>query len=237
MLASDPSCTPQAARAALRFLLDSGVDGFVSDTPRNWLAAPAAAPLHPPVAAPVAKPVARKPDSRVPLQAKAISLDALAEEIAAHPHPLNPGDARPSLLHGPEEAPLLLLTDTRLHEDSDAGRLVMAMMAAIGLSDRVARLPVLPWPTSGGRPARPEELADFAPFARAGLRLARPRLALAFGPHVAAPLLGAAARPGEWQMLEGTPLLTTLSPALLLRTPALKAEVWAHLQSLTERLA
>jgi len=98
-------------------------------------------------------------------------------------------------------------------------------------------VPLIPWPTSGGRAARPEELADFAPFASAAVRLARPRLVLAFGPHLTAPLVSAAPRPGDWHNLGELPLLTTLSPALLLRSPALKAEAWAHLQALAERLS
>lgn len=223
------SASQPDASAALRFLLDSGVDCFVQETARNWLVAPVAKPV--PVAPP--KPV----EARAEVKVRATTLAALAAEVAAQPHPLNTGDMQPTLVQGVEEAALLVLTDTRMIEDSEAGRLVKAMLAAIGLSGAAAYLPLLPWPTPGGRAPRPEELVAFAPFSRAAVRLARPKLALALGPHVAAPLMGRAARAGDWVEVEGVPLLTTLSPALLLRTPALKAEAWAHLQSLHGRLA
>lgn len=227
--------SPLSAPAALRFLLDSGVDCFVDERPRNWLATPAV-PAAPVTAAP-RKQAALPEKISAQVQVRATSLEALAEEVGAHPHPLNTGETGPMLLEGTEAAPLLVLTDTRLPEGSEGARLLGAMLAAIGMGERAASLPLLPWPTPGGRTARPEELADFAPFARAALKLARPRLVLAFGPHVAGPLLGRAVRAGDWDMLDDMPILTTLSPALLLRTPTLKAEAWAHLQSLATRLA
>ena len=241
-----PALSPHSARAALAFLRDSGVDGFVGDSPRNWLSSPPQ-PLQE-ARSPQARPspsqaaVGDTPPG-APRQAvqpiRATSLAALEAEVSAYPHPLNPGGGvRPLLLQGPEAASLLLFVETLPAADSDAARLVAAMMAAIGLSmTQVALVPLLPWPTSGGRPARPEELAAFAPVSRAAALLARPRLALALGPHLAAPLLASQPRPGDWQRLDDIALLTTLSPALLLRSPALKLEVWTHLQSVQARLA
>ena len=235
-----PEPDVQAMRTALAFLHESGVDSFTSDSPRNWLVTP------PAVAAPAqaqAAPAPRANAPRAKVTTTATDLEALAAEVAAYPHPLNPGmtsgeGAMPCLLEGPEQAELLLLTETSLSPDSESARLISAMMAAIGLNmAQLARVPLIPWPTSGGRAARPEELADFAPFASAAVRLARPRLVLAFGPHLTAPLVSAAPRPGDWHNLGELPLLTTLSPALLLRSPALKAEAWAHLQALAERLS
>jgi|GEM_PF-1868552 len=242
----------QDAGAALAFLLECGVDTLISEQPRNWLAAPPA-PVTPPreirpeirpAAAPAAAPSATPLAKAAPLPPKAkatplaTDLAALALEVANHAHPLNPGQgAAPILLEGPEHAAVLLLTDTPMSPDSEAGHLIAAMMGAIGLKMAdIARAPLVPWPTNG-RAARPEELSDFAPFAAAAARLARPQMVLALGPHLTDALLEAPASPGNWQTLGDLPLLTTLSPARLLRSPQLKAQAWAHLQSLKDRLS
>jgi DNA polymerase len=169
----------------------------------------------------------------------ATSLAALHAEVAAYAHSLRPAPgAMPCLFEGPEAARLLIMDDRAMGEDSDAARLQAAMLAAIGLDAAlVARVHALPWPTSGGRSPRAEELADFAPFAAAAVRLARPGAVLVFGAHLA-PLLALDPPPvGQLGTLGEAALMITLSPSRLLRAPKLKAEAWAHLQALGGHLA
>jgi len=231
---SSAPLSPQQARAALVWLLEAGVDTPISETPRSWLA-PAAPSGPPPV---IAKPKPEPATATAPATTSATSLDALSVEVAEFAHPLRPAAAaRPALFEGPEDAPLLLLDETARIPGSEAATLLSAMMAAIGLDmAQVARVHALPWPTTAGRAARPEELSDFAPFTKAAVRLARPRAVLALGPHLAQLIEPGESPLGQWQTAGAVPMLATLSPARLLRAPKLKAEAWMHLQSVSERV-
>ncbi|WP_439532898.1 uracil-DNA glycosylase family protein [Polymorphobacter sp.] len=234
MLSPALTMSPVAARAALEWLMDAGVDTAISDTPRNWLAG---------IATPVAAPPPREMPVSMPASLSALvsaqTLEALHAEVAAFAHPLRPSaGARPCLFEGPEDAPLLVLDEMAADAGSDTAVLVKAMLAAIGLDiAEVARVHALPWPTTGGRAARSEELADFAPFARAAITLARPRRVLALGQHLAEVMVADSGALGSWTSLGEVPVLATLSPARLLRAPRLKAEAWAHLQNLASRMA
>jgi DNA polymerase len=118
------------------------------------------------------------------------------------------------------------------------------MLAAIGLdASNSALLHRLPWPTTGARAPRNDELAAFAPFVARALELIRPRLLLALG-QAAAALAGdsmalASAR-GQWAnvSIDGVmvPLFATLHPRLLLAQPLRKREAWADLQAFSARL-
>jgi DNA polymerase len=233
-MASLPATSLSApeARAALTWLIEAGVDTLVSEKPMNWLAAP---PSPPPVVEKAVLVLAEQPLMPM-VQAK--TLAALDADVAGFAHPLRPAaDARPCLFEGPEAASLLLIDDMAGAEGSEVAELVAAMMKAIGFEmTQVARVHALPWPTTGGRAARAEELAAFAPFARAAVGLARPRMALALGAHLGDVLAGAG-KAGEWLKLGEVPLLATHSPARLLRAPKLKAEVWGHLQMIMAGLA
>jgi DNA polymerase len=224
--------TSAQARAALSWLLESGVDTLVTDAPRNWLA-PA------PVASKAPAPASKAPAAAPRTVSAATSLAALDAEVAAYAHPLRPSPgAVPCLFEGPEAARLLIVDDMASRADSDTARLQTAMLAAIGLdAASVARVHALPWPTTGGRSPRAEELADFGPFAAAAVRLARPGAVLVFGPHLAPLLFSDAPALGQLARLGDAVLMVTLSPSRLLRAPKLKAEAWAHLQALAARLA
>jgi DNA polymerase len=231
MISSAQAC------AALSWLLESGVDTLVTDTPRNWLAPPPVPEVvpAPAVKAPAPAPVSAAAPRMVPA---ATSLAALDGDVAAYPHPLRPAPgAVPCLFEGPEAARLLIVDDLASREDSDTARLQSAMLAAIGLdAASVARVHALPWPTTGGRSPRAEELADFAPFAAAAVRLARPGAVLVFGPHLASLVGPQAPALGQLATLGDAALMITLSPSRLLRAPKLKAEAWAHLQALAALL-
>ncbi len=236
-----PSSTNQAAllpastaRAALAWLVEAGVDCAVDPAPRSWLQAPARAPARPAVATPA--PPAVQPG---PSLAGISSLSALDAAVASFAHPLNPGeDALPRLVHGPVGAPLLVLAETPLAPGSDAERLLHAMLAAIGLGPAAASFGhLVPWSVPGGRAPRDPEVAAFRPFLLHGLALARPALVLAMGKRPAQ--LAAAEEPlrGRWLSLCEIPAVATFAPAMLLSQPRLKAQAWADLQLLGERLS
>ena len=238
---------PAEAASALAWLAMAGVDTAVEATPRNWLAAaPPAAKAAPPRpsdapatarARPAAVPVATEVD--------AATLAELDAAVAAFAHPLRRADMAPLLLTGNAVSGVIIVCDQPEPDGSPAALLRARMLAAIGLdAGTCALLHRLPWPTTGARAPRPDELDTFAPFVARALQLSRPRILLALG-QAAAALAGetmalASAR-GRWAdvMIAGdaVPLLATCHPRLLLAQPLRKREAWSDLQAFAARMA
>ena len=96
-----------------------------------------------------------------------------------------------------------------------------------------------PWPLTGSRAPRADEITSFAPFIARAIGLARPRLILAFGQHAAALAgedRGIASLRGRWLAIGETPMLATFHPRQLLNQPELKRLAWADLQALAARI-
>jgi len=231
--------TSADAASALAWLVDAGLDVPVLDAPQRWLAdAPvpltaASEPAAPAIAPPAPKVAA------VDL-AGINTLSALGEALDGMAHPLGRDSAGQQLFAGAANAPLLVLSEMPLIADSDEARLLAAMLAAIGTEAAApARVCILPWPTRGLRPARHADIDTFAPYALRALALMTPKLILALGGRAAAlaePDAAPATLRGRWLALAGAPMVATFAPAMLLRQPRLKADAWADLQRLAERM-
>ena len=240
---------PADAAAALAWLAMAGVDTAVDEAPRNWLAPP-------PRPAESVQPVAPRPSDAAPktraaapraLTMPAITaadLPALDAALAAFEHPLRRSDITPVLMNGATASGIMIVCDQPEPDGSPAALLRSRMLAAIGLdAGNSVLLHRLPWPTTGARAPRADELAAFAPFVVRALELTRPHLLLALG-QAAAALAGddmavASAR-GRWGDISivgvAVPLLATLHPRLLLTQPLRKREAWADLQAFASRM-
>ena len=234
----------RAVAAALDWLALAGADVAVDAAPRDWLAA---VPAPDPSDVPVRRMPAR---SEVPapglaaetLAMAADSLDTLVAAVAEFAHPLRRPGLAPQLVEGRGEGRVLIVTDMPDNDGTPAAVLAERMLAAIGLAlpaSRLARL--VPWPTAGGRPVSPAEVAAFAPFVARLIALAAPRAVLAFG-QAAASLAGVsggiATLRGRWLTVAGTdmPLIATFHPRALVTQPELKRLAWADLQSFAEKI-
>lgn len=235
-----PSISADTA-SALAWLVDAGLDVPVMDIPRHWLM-DAAVKETPQLnisdaAKPVAKPVAAKVLSRPDLSG-IDSLPALEAALLGLAHPLTNGAQR--MFAGAVNAPLLVVAEMPLATDSDEALLRAAMLETIGLADsESASVAIMPWPTRGQRPARDADIALFSPFALRAVELMTPKLILGLGGRAAAlaePEAAPATLRGRWLSLANTPMIATFAPAMLLRQPRLKADAWADLQRLAERM-
>ena len=233
---------PAETAATLAWLAMAGVDTAVDDAPRNWLATPPAVSTAPPRPAP--RPSDAAPGRPQVSPVVAPDLAALVAAIAAFDHPSRRRDGAPALITGNAESRILIVCDQPEPDGSPAAQLRQQMLAAIGLdADNSALLHRLPWPTTGARAPRADELSAFAPFVARALELTRPRLLLALGQAAAAlagdamALSSARGRWGSVDVAGGTvPLLATLHPRLLLSQPLRKRESWADLQAFAARL-
>lgn len=133
-----------------------------------------------------------------------------------------------------------------------SGRLLDAMLAAIGLDRRSADpktgvyiANLVPWRPLENRAPDDREVTLLAPFLARQIQLAQPRVLLCLGGAPAKHLMGAASGVtrfrGSWTEVvcedgRRIPSLATFHPAYLLRNPEMKRLAWRDLLALREKL-
>jgi DNA polymerase len=249
-----------ALLAALRLQLDWGADEALLDMPADRLAAaaappPAPAPLAAPRQAPPPPALLSPAASAAELAARAGSLDALREAIAACDTPLRETATNLVFADGNPEAGLMMLGEAPgADEDRQgrpfvgvSGRLLDRMLASIGLerSRDFYITNILPWRPPGNRTPTDAEINLFLPFVLRHVALVRPRHLVLLGGVAAKGLLrskeGITRLRGRWHQVTAEdgasiPALATLHPAYLLRNPAAKRDAWADLVLLRRTL-
>lgn len=222
----------------------AGVDGAVTEAPVNWLR-PVSAPAR--LAANAAgQPFPMAPE---PLAAKPATWDAFLSWLATdstQPERRWPGS--PILPAGPEQAPLMIVTDMPDLADMTAGTLFAdqagtlfdAMLRAIGRDRSTIHLASLFTLRPPGGMVEAADIARAADRMRLHVHLAAPRRLLLLGDRTIRALLPSdspadAAGLHPFNHDGGTmPAIATFHPRLLLGQPAAKAECWRALQSLIE---
>lgn len=223
------------ARSALTWWLDSGVDVAVQEQARDWLRA---APLR-----------ASSSSEPVPVtnlaQPSHETLAGLQDWLASSTHlPLASTTARRILPHGPENAAVMLLSDSPTVEDlaagqpigGDAWELAKRMLAAIGIASAEAYSASLSCFNSPGARMSKADREACAVIARRHIALARPKRLLLLGDGPAQTLLGkplAQAR-GHVHHIEGVRTVATFHPRQLIHHNASKSYAWQDLLLLME---
>ena len=127
-----------------------------------------------------------------------------------------------------------------------AGRLLDRMLAEAGLKDRTFLINSVFWRPPGNRPPTPAEQTVCAPFVERAFALMKPKAVLLLGAAAAKSVLATddgimklRGQWAEWRLAEGAvsaPVMATLHPAFLLRTPMAKRAAWADVLALAARL-
>lgn len=223
------------ARSALAWWLEAGVDVAVQEEPRDWLKPPA-----PPRATPAAEAV--QPNVIKPTQETLVELrDWLASSVQL---PLGGPGAKRVLPHGPEDAAIMLLTDSPALEDAAAGQpiggeawaLAEKMLAAIGIPADQAYSASLSCFHSPGTRMSPADREACAEIARKHIALVKPKRLLLLGDGPAQALLGKPlplAR-GHLHKIEGVRAVVTFHPRQLVNQPSNKSLAWKDLLLLME---
>jgi DNA polymerase len=212
------------------------------------IAPPPAAP--PPAGAPpaiAAPPVAARAAAAA---AAAQSLAALRDAIAGFDgSPLRETATNLVFADGAPDAGLMLIGEAPGADEDRLGRpfvgqsgqLLDRMFASIGLRREEGGFyitNILPWRPPGNRTPTDAEIALFLPFVLRHIALVRPGRVVLLGGTAAKALLrardGITRLRGRWHQVEvegvgSLPMLATLHPAYLLRTPAAKRDAWADL--------
>lgn len=240
-----------AAYEALAWLVEAGVDTLVESEPFAWLAAPAALPVQSaePMSVRAVEHVATPVTTPIPVAfAAAETLAAGTNNLPELHAAISTLAASPPLFaDGHAPSGVMLIGEMPGPEDVSAGRLFAGtagllldrMLHAIGRDRSNTYLAnLLYWPTTGGRPPEPAEIAAQLPLIRRHITLARPRAILALGGNAAAALLGVNSGinrlRGQWQSLRiddfEVAVMPTFAPRYLLAHPTHKALAWRDLQ-------
>jgi DNA polymerase len=238
------------ALSALNWWEEAGVDMFVDEEPRDWLAQPATSAPLPIDAAPDRPPVAAtSPQSAAPHAAAAVPA-ALPADLAAFRRFLlqdasvpGPPAARIDATGDPASGAMLILDmpeqGDRAAEQllsGEVGQLFDKMLGAMGLSRETAYLvPLSPARSASGR-LTPDIVATLGTLMRHHIALVRPKRLLLLGDAPTRALLGfgcVEAR-GRSHEISGDfgqiPAIASFHPRLLIQTPDRKKAAWADLQ-------
>jgi DNA polymerase len=226
------------ARSALTWWLEAGVDVAVQEEPRDWLR-PA-----PPPSKRFAGPVPEQNIARPSQETLAELRDWLASTVQL---PLAGPGAKRVLPHGPENAAVMLLSDSPSLEDAAAGQpiggeswqLAQRMLAAIGIKVEEAYSASLSCFHTPGSRMSPADREACAEIARRHIALAKPKRLLLFGDGPAQALLGKPlpqAR-GHVHKIEGVRTVATFHPRHLINRPLDKSLAWKDLLLLMEEEA
>jgi uracil-DNA glycosylase len=224
-----------AAVDLLGWWIESGVDVAVGESPRDWLRAPDPKPVAAPQSAPAANVARPSTETLADLR------DWLASSAQL---PLASATAKRILPHGPEQAAVMLLSDSPSLEDfasgqpigGDAWALALKMLAAIGIGPEDSYSASLSCFHVPGARMSEQDRASCAEIARKHIALVRPKRLILFGDAPAKALLGqptAQAR-GHIHKVEGVRSVATFHPRWLLKRPGDKALAWRDLLLLME---
>lgn len=250
------------ALAILDWYRGAGVDVAVGDEPVDRFATSAAAPakrILPPVAGPApapapAAPLVTNPAETREIAAAAMTLEALRAAMDAYDGcALKHRATQLVFADGNPEAEIMLVGEGPGEQEDKqgkpfvgrAGQLLDRMLAAIGLDrTKVYIANMVPWRPPGNRNPTPDELAQCAPFLHRQVELVNPKLLVTLGNVPTQALFstsqGITRMRGQWKTLGinawSGPVLPTLHPAFLLRTPGAKAQAWKDMQSLRQAI-
>jgi DNA polymerase len=127
-----------------------------------------------------------------------------------------------------------------------AGQLLDRMLSAAGWSEQDVHITnIVYWRPPGNRTPTPQEAEACRPFLERQIELVAPRVLLLLGGTAAKHILGTEEGilkiRGKWQELQigalNVPVLASLHPAYLLRTPISKRQAWLDLLRVRERLS
>jgi DNA polymerase len=224
------------ARSALAWWLEAGVDVAVQEETRDWLK-----PV--PTARPKA-PVELVPPPNLAQPSHETLADLQQWLSNSMQLPLASPTAKRVLPQGPEDAAIMLLTDSPTFEDFTAGQpiggeaweLTKRMLAAIKIpAEQAYAAPLNCVHVPGARISTADREAC-AEIARHHIRLAKPKRLLLFGDGPAQALLGKPlpqAR-GHVHKVEGVRTVATFHPRQLINQPSNKALAWKDLLLLME---
>ena len=230
----------QSNKKNLEFIVNSGVNYFLQDSPRNWFENEKKSELSNP---------------NINAGDKKTKIDEVIEDLKRHNSNLQKTAKNLVVYDGNLKAKVMLIGEAPGRDEDQqgipfvgrAGQLLNKMLLAINLKrEDVYITNVVNWRPPDNRTPNDEEILEFLPFLQRQIDIVKPKFIFLLGGVAAKAILSTPLALGklrgkwhEYKSLnldESIPTIASYHPAFLLRSPQYKKHSWEDLQMLQEKL-
>ena len=230
----------QSNKKNLEFIVNSGVNYFLQDSPRNWFENEKKSGL---------------PDPNINAGDKKREIDDVIKDLKDHKSNLQKTAKNLVVYDGNLNAKVMLIGEAPGRDEDQqgipfvgrAGQLLNKMLLAINLQrEDVYITNVVNWRPPDNRTPNDEEILEFLPFLQRQIDIVNPKFIFLLGGVAAKAILSTPLAlgklRGKWHEykslnLDGSiPTIASYHPAFLLRSPQYKKHSWEDLQMLQEKL-
>ena len=230
----------QSNKKNLEFIVNSGVNYFLQDSPRNWFEN---------------KKKSELPGSNINAGDKKKKIDDVIKDLKDHKSNLQKTAKNLVVYDGNLNAKVMLIGEAPGRDEDQqgipfvgrAGQLLNKMLLAINLQrEDVYITNVVNWRPPDNRTPNDEEILEFLPFLQRQIDIVKPEFIFLLGSVAAKAILSTPLAlgklRGKWHEykslnLDGSiPTIASYHPAFLLRSPQYKKHSWEDLQMLQEKL-
>ena len=230
----------QSNKKNLEFIVNSGVNYFLQDSPRNWFENEKKSELSNP---------------NINTGDKKMKIDDVIKDLKDHKSNLQKTAKNLVVYDGNLNAKVMLIGEAPGRDEDQqgipfvgrAGQLLNKMLLAINLQrEDVYITNVVNWRPPDNRTPNDEEILEFLPFLQRQIDIVKPKFIFLLGGVAAKAILSTPLALGklrgkwhEYKSLnldESIPTIASYHPAFLLRSPQYKKHSWEDLQMLQEKL-
>jgi len=230
----------QSNKKNLEFIINSGVNYFLQDSPRNWFENEKKSELSNP---------------NINTGDKKMKIDDVIKDLKDHKSNLQKTAKNLVVYDGNLNAKVMLIGEAPGRDEDQqgipfvgrAGQLLNKMLLAINLQrEDVYITNVVNWRPPDNRTPNDEEILEFLPFLQRQIDIVKPKFIFLLGGVAAKAILSTPLAlgklRGKWHEykslnLDGSiPTIASYHPAFLLRSPQYKKHSWEDLQMLQEKL-
>ena len=230
----------QSNKKNLEFIVNSGVNYFLQDSPRNWFENEKKSELS---------------DPNINAGDKKMKIDDVIKDLKDHKSNLQKTAKNLVVYDGNLNAKVMLIGEAPGRDEDQqgipfvgrAGQLLNKMLLAINLQrEDVYITNVVNWRPPDNRTPNDEEILEFLPFLQRQIDIIKPKFIFLLGGVAAKAILSTPLALGklrgkwhEYKSLnldESIPTIASYHPAFLLRSPQYKKHSWEDLQMLQEKL-
>jgi len=230
----------QSNKKNLEFIVNSGVNYFLQDSPRNWFENEKKSELSNP---------------NINTGDKKMKIDDVIKDLKDHKSNLQKTAKNLVVYDGNLNAKVMLIGEAPGRDEDQqgipfvgrAGQLLNKMLLAINLQrEEVYITNVVNWRPPDNRTPNDEEILEFLPFLQRQIDIIKPKFIFLLGGVAAKAILSTPLALGklrgkwhEYKSLnldESIATIASYHPAFLLRSPQYKKHSWEDLQMLQEKL-
>ena len=230
----------QSNKKNLEFIVNSGVNYFLQDSPRNWFENEKKSKLSNPI---------------INAGDKKTKIDEVIEDLKVHNSNLKKTAKNLVVYDGNLNTKVMLIGEAPGRDEDEqgipfvgrAGQLLNKMLLAINLQrEDVYITNVVNWRPPDNRTPNDEEILEFLPFLQRQIDIIKPKFIFLLGGVAAKAILSTPLSlgklRGKWHdykslnLDESIPTIASYHPAFLLRSPQYKKHSWEDLQMLQEKL-